>query len=190
MSHNHSQSQASTGGPVQGPGPEPNPALDDEMLTPSDDEEDIENPREVKPKMATLDKYDSNREGLRTFLTTIELYCGYNKVLHDEEKILMANTHLKGKAFNDGLSAEERKKRYNSKACLHYGEVGHFRRDCPKNEVKQGAVKIGMLRIATPYPTKEPDETLSDLDLYDEARQATNKAFKLVQEAIGLQDFK
>ena len=47
MSHNHSQSQASTGGPVQGPGPEPNPALDDEMLTPSDDEEDIENPREV-----------------------------------------------------------------------------------------------------------------------------------------------
>ena len=43
-----------------------------------------------------------------------------------------------------------------------------------------------MLRIATPYPTEEPDETLSDLDLYDEARQATNEAFKLVQEAIGL----
>ena len=47
-----------------------------------------------------------------------------------------------------------------------------------------------MLRIATPYPTEEPDETLSDLDLYDEARQATDEAFKLVQEAIGLQDFK
>ncbi|KAH7551044.1 reverse transcriptase [Bipolaris maydis] len=318
-----------------------------------------------KPKMATPDKYDGNREGLRTFLTTIELYCGYNEVPNDEEKILMANTHLKGKAaswmqpyvedflkdidnkgtkdetrtlfsswanfkeemgrifgevdaesqaekaisrlkqtkavsaytaefkqlqarinwddsalrtvyeaglkenikdelvhhdkpkdlyslielatridtrlwerkeaqkgyrpgppfantrrhrsnkdhdgdtymtgkvqdkskdknktrgkFNDGLSAEERKKRYDSKACLRCGEVGHFRRDCPKNEVKQGAVKIGMLRIATPYPTEEPDETLSDLDLYDEARQATDEAFELVQEAIGLQDFK
>ncbi|KAH7551035.1 reverse transcriptase [Bipolaris maydis] len=398
MSHNHSQSQASAGGPVQGPGPMPNPAIDDEMLTPSDDEEEtMDNPRQMaeiharqmaemqaminqltsqlmatpnekpikKPKMATPDKYDGNREGLRTFLTTIELYCGYNDVPNDAEKILMANTHLKGKAaswmqpyvedflldinnkgtkdetrtlfsswanfkeemgrifgevdaesqaekaisrlrqtkavsaytaefkqlqarinwddsalrtvyeaglkenikdelvhydkpkdlyslielatridtrlwerkeaqrgyrpgppfantrryrnnkdhdgdtymtgkvqdkskdknktrgkFNDGLSKEERQKRYDSKACLRCGEVGHFRRDCPKNEVKQGAVKIGMLRMATPYPTEELDETLSDLDLYDEARQATDEAFELVQKAIGLQDFK
>ncbi|EMD84999.1 hypothetical protein COCHEDRAFT_1219688 [Bipolaris maydis C5] len=29
--------------------------------------------------MATLDKYDGNREGLRTFLTNIELYCGYHE---------------------------------------------------------------------------------------------------------------
>ncbi|KAH7562161.1 reverse transcriptase [Bipolaris maydis] len=331
-----------------------------------------------KPKMATPDKYDGNREGLRTFLTTIELYCGYNDVPNDEEKILIANTHLKGKAaswmqpyvedflkdidnkgtkdetrtlfsswanfkeemgrifgevdaesqaekaisrlrqtkavsaytaefkqlqarinwddsalrtvyeaglkenikdelvhydkpkdlyslielatridtrlwerkeaqkgyrpglpfantrryrsnkdhdgdtymtgkvqdrskdkkntrgkFNDGLSKEERQKRYDSKACLRCGEVGHFRRDCPKNEVKQGAVKIGMLRIATPYPTEEPDETLSDLDLYDEARQADYEAFlsktyeevmeeefEMVKEALGLKDFK
>ncbi|EMD68947.1 hypothetical protein COCSADRAFT_155185 [Bipolaris sorokiniana ND90Pr] len=92
--------------------------------------------------------------------------------------------------YNDGLSTEERKKRYDSKACLRCGEVGHFRRDCPKNEVRQGAVKIGMIRIPTPYPTKKPDETLSDLDLYEEARQATDEAFELVQEAIGLQDFK
>ncbi|KAH7558668.1 reverse transcriptase [Bipolaris maydis] len=398
-------SQASAGGPVQGPGPMPNPAIDDEMLTPSDDEEEtMDNPRQMvhslrrqaeiharqmaemqaminqltsqlmatpnekpikKPKMATPDKYDGNREGLRTFLTTIELYCGYNDVPNDAEKILMANTHLKGKAaswmqpyvedflldinnkgtkdetrtlfsswanfkeemgrifgevdaesqaekaisrlrqtkavsaytaefkqlqarinwddsalrtvyeaglkenikdelvhydkprdlyslielatridtrlwerkeaqkgykpgppfantrryrnnkdhdgdtymtgkvqdkskdknktrgkFNDGLSKEERQKRYDSKACLRCGEVGHFRRDCPKNEVKQGAVKIGMLRMATPYPTEELDETLSDLDLYDEARQATDEAFELVQKAIGLQDFK
>ncbi|KAH7562940.1 reverse transcriptase [Bipolaris maydis] len=418
MSHNHSQSQASAGGPVQGPGPVPNPAIDDEMLTPSDDEEEtMDNPRQMvhslrrqaeiharqmaemqaminqltsqlmatpnekpikKPKMATPDKYDGNREGLRTFLTTIELYCGYNDVPNDEEKILMANTHLKGKAaswmqpyvedflvdinnkgtkdetralfsswanfkeemgrifgevdaesqaekaisrlrqtkavsaytaefkqlqarinwddsalrtvyeaglkenikdelvhydkpkdlyslielatridtrlwerkeaqrgyrpglpfantrryrsnkdhdgdtymtgkvqdrskdkkntrgkFNDGLSKEERQKRYDSKACLRCGEVGHFRRDCPKNEVKQGAVKIGMLRIATPYPTEEPDETLSDVDLYDEARQADYEAFlsktyeevmeeefEMVKEALGLKDFK
>ncbi|KAH7556717.1 reverse transcriptase [Bipolaris maydis] len=405
MSHNHSQSQASAGGPVQGPGPMPNPAIDDEMLTPSDDEEEtMDNPRQMvhslrrqaeiharqmaemqaminqltsqlmatpnekpiqKPKMATPDKYDGNREGLRTFLTNIELYCGYHEVPNDAEKILMANSHLKGKAaswmqpyvedflldinnkgtkdetrtlfsswanfkeemgrifgevdaesqaekaisrlrqtkavsaytaefkqlqarinwddsalrtvyeaglkenikdelvhydkprdlyslielatridtrlwerkeaqkgykpgppfantrryrsnkdhdgdtymtgkvqdkskdknktrgkFNDGLSKEERQKRYDSKACLRCGEVGHFRRDCPKNEVKQGAVKIGMLRMATPYPTEELDETLSDLDLYDEARQATDEAFELVQKAIGLQDFK
>ena len=51
-----------------------------------------------KPKMATPDKYDSNQEGLRTFLTTIELYYSYNEVPNDEEKILIANTHLKGKA--------------------------------------------------------------------------------------------
>ncbi|KAH7557890.1 reverse transcriptase [Bipolaris maydis] len=392
MSHNHSQSQASAGGPVQGPGPMPNPAIDDEMLTPSDDEEEtMDNPRQMvhslrrqaeiharqmaemqaminqltsqlmatpnekpiqKPKMATPDKYDGNREGLRTFLTNIELYCGYHEVPNDAEKILMANSHLKGKAaswmqpyvedflldinnkgtkdetrtlfsswanfkeemgrifgevdaesqaekaisrlrqtkavsaytaefkqlqarinwddsalrtvyeaglkenikdelvhydkprdlysliekdtsqghplptpegiggnkdhdgdtymtgkvqdkskdknktrgkFNDGLSKEERQKRYDSKACLRCGEVGHFRRDCPKNEVKQGrnaAVTIGMLRMATPYPTEELDETLSDLDLYDEARQATDEAFELVQKAIGLQDFK
>ncbi|KAH7562953.1 reverse transcriptase [Bipolaris maydis] len=411
-------SQASAGGPVQGPGPMPNPAIDDEMLTPSDDEEEtMDNPRQMvhslrrqaeiharqmaemqaminqltsqlmatpnekpiqKPKMATPDKYDGNREGLRTFLTNIELYCGYHEVPNDAEKILMANSHLKGKAaswmqpyvedflldinnkgtkdetrtlfsswanfkeemgrifgevdaesqaekaisrlkqtkavsaytaefkqlqarinwddsalrtvyeaglkenikdelvhydkprdlyslielatridtrlwerkeaqkgykpgppfantrryrsnkdhdgdtymtgkvqdkskdknktrgkFNDGLSKEERQKRYDSKACLRCGEVGHFRRDCPKNEVKQGAVKIGMLRIATPYPTEEPDETLSDLDLYDEARQADYKAFlsktyeevmeeefEMVKEALGLKDFK
>jgi hypothetical protein len=55
----------------------------------------------------------------------------------------------------DGLSKEERQKRYDSKACLRCGEVGHFRRDCLKNENKgkQGAIKIGMIkRKGTPYP--------------------------------------
>ncbi|EMD85001.1 hypothetical protein COCHEDRAFT_1045071, partial [Bipolaris maydis C5] len=118
MSRNQAQSQAGAGGPVQSPGPVPTPAIDDEMLTPSDDEvdDDAHNLRELrnlrhqatiharqmaemqaminqltsqlmatpnekpikKPKMATPDKYDGNREGLRTFLTNIELYCGYN----------------------------------------------------------------------------------------------------------------
>lgn len=93
--------------------------------------------------------------------------------------------------FNDGLSPEERKKRYDSKACLRCGEVGHFRRDCPKNEsTKRVQETVRMLRARTPFPTEEPDETLSDLDLYEEARQATDDAFELVQEAIGLKDFK
>ena len=117
----------------------PNPAIDDEMLTPSDEEEvdeDAHHLRELrnlryqtriqaklmadlqatvhqltsqmiatpnekptkKPKMATPEKYDGNRDGLRTFLTNIDLYCGYNDVLDDEEKILIAHTHMKGKA--------------------------------------------------------------------------------------------
>ncbi|EMD85463.1 hypothetical protein COCHEDRAFT_1219378 [Bipolaris maydis C5] len=39
---------ASAGGPVQGPGPMPNLAIDDEMLTPSDDgEETMDNPRQM-----------------------------------------------------------------------------------------------------------------------------------------------
>jgi hypothetical protein len=48
----------------------------------------------------------------------------------------------------DGLSKEERQRRYDSKACLRCGEVGHFRRDCLKNDDtgKQGAIKIGMIK--------------------------------------------
>ncbi|EMD85461.1 hypothetical protein COCHEDRAFT_1041538, partial [Bipolaris maydis C5] len=128
MSHNHSQSQASAGGPVQSPGPVHNPAIDDEMLTPDDGEEGdgsvlrayeslrrqneiqarqmaemqaminqltsqlMATPNEKpikKPKMATPDKYDGNREGLRTFLTTIELYCGYNEMQPYVEDFLL-----------------------------------------------------------------------------------------------------
>ncbi|EMD58718.1 hypothetical protein COCSADRAFT_349027, partial [Bipolaris sorokiniana ND90Pr] len=51
-----------------------------------------------KPKIATLDKYNRSRTKLRTFLTNIDLYCGYNDVPNDEEKILIANTYMKGKA--------------------------------------------------------------------------------------------
>jgi hypothetical protein len=58
---------------------------------------------------------------------------------------------------NDGLSKEERQRRYDNKACLRCGEEGHFRKDCPKNEEskKQGTVKIGIIRQGTPYPRKE-----------------------------------
>ncbi|KAK1916415.1 hypothetical protein P3342_004234 [Pyrenophora teres f. teres] len=51
-----------------------------------------------KPKMATPEKYEGGRSELRAFLTNIDLYCEYNKVPNDQEKILMASIHIKGKA--------------------------------------------------------------------------------------------
>jgi hypothetical protein len=82
---------------------------------------------------------------------------------------------------NNGLSKEERQKRYDKNACLRCGEEGHFRRDCPKKEVRQGAVKIAMLRAGTPYPPT-PEES-SD-ELYEEARlQETFEPVPKVKEA-------
>ena len=81
----------------------------------------------------------------------------------------------------DGLSKEERQKRYDNKACLRCGKVGHFARDCKEEQVKQAAIKIRMIRQGTPYPTQmEPDDNLSDMDLYEEARLATNEGFVMV----------
>ncbi|EMD62461.1 hypothetical protein COCSADRAFT_342724 [Bipolaris sorokiniana ND90Pr] len=51
-----------------------------------------------KPKIVTLDKYNRSRTKLRTFLTNIDLYYRYNDVPNDKEKILIANTYIKGKA--------------------------------------------------------------------------------------------
>ncbi|KAB2098836.1 hypothetical protein AG0111_0g12936 [Alternaria gaisen] len=83
----------------------------------------------------------------------------------------------------DGLSKEERQKRYDNKACLRCGKVGHFARDCKEEQVKQAAVKIRMIRQGTPYSTQmEPDDNLSDQDLYEEARSATKEGFVMVSQ--------
>jgi hypothetical protein len=93
------------------------------------------------------------------------------------------------KKRSDNLSKEERQKRYDSKACLRCGEVGHFRKDCPKNEEtgKQGTIKIGMIRQGTPYPGNihPSDSEVSDADLYEEARKMSLKDSEPVPKASG-----
>ena len=47
-----------------------------------------------------LEKYDGGREGLKPFLTNIELYFRFNKesIKKDYDRILAAGMHIKGKA--------------------------------------------------------------------------------------------
>jgi len=87
----------------------------------------------------------------------------------------------RGGKRHDGLSKEERQRRYDNKACLRCGKTGHFARDCEEEQVKQAAVKIRMIRQGTPYPTGiEPDDNLSDLDLYEEARLEDTEDYEVV----------
>jgi hypothetical protein len=102
------------------------------------------------------------------------------------------------KKSNHGLSAEERQRRYDKKACLRCGEVGHFRDKCPENTKtgRQGAVRIGTIRgrANTPYPSQSPndtmlpvqtgsDEDVSDLELWEEAKLLENAAYELIPRA-------
>ena len=139
MSYNYSQSQASTSRLVQCPGLVPNLAINDDMLTLSDNDEDKDgrNLRELrnlrrqatitqqqmasmqdiinqllsqliatlnkkksitKPKIAAPKKFDGTYTKLQIFLTNINLYCEYNRVLTDQDKILIISTYIKGRA--------------------------------------------------------------------------------------------
>ena len=130
--------------------------------------------RQFKPNVANMkkyrNKYDKDGDAIMT-----------GKV---QEKT--KDRKPRGRGY-DGLSKEERERRYASKACLRCGEVGHFRRDCPKNEVKQAAVKIGMLKaqrsLLAPDGALE-DDNLSDLDLYDEARLADSTEYVVIPELV------
>ncbi|RAQ98779.1 hypothetical protein DDE82_008917 [Stemphylium lycopersici] len=96
--------------PAAAPGPSrTSPPLDDKMLENSDSKEEDNHQNEIimatpnerpkpPPKMATPEKYDGGRAELRTFLTTIELYCEFHGPADDQEKILMASMHMKEKA--------------------------------------------------------------------------------------------
>ena len=81
----------------------------------------------------------------------------------------VGNRKPKGKN-QDGLSKEERQKRYDNKACLRCGEIEHFCKDCLKNELtKRVQEVVQMLRTMLYLKLVKLDETLSDLDLYEEA---------------------
>jgi hypothetical protein len=53
-----------------------------------------------KPKIASPEKYRGDRDKLQVFLTDIDLYCEYNEVPNNQEKILIASTFIKDKASN------------------------------------------------------------------------------------------
>jgi hypothetical protein len=48
--------------------------------------------------MATPEKYKGGSTELPAFLTNMDLYCLRHKVPNDQEKILTASMHMKGKA--------------------------------------------------------------------------------------------
>ena len=52
----------------------------------------------TKPKIAAPEKFDRTYTKLWTFLTNIDLYCEYNRVLTDQDKILVTSTYMKGRA--------------------------------------------------------------------------------------------
>ncbi|OWY54200.1 hypothetical protein AALT_g8743 [Alternaria alternata] len=47
-----------------------------------------------KPKIAAPEKFRGDQEKLQTFLTYTDLYCEYNEVPTNQEKILIANDYL------------------------------------------------------------------------------------------------
>lgn len=53
-----------------------------------------------KPKIASPEKYRGDRDKLQVFFTNINLYCKYNEVPNNQEKILIASTFIKDKASN------------------------------------------------------------------------------------------
>ncbi len=53
-----------------------------------------------KPKIAASKKYNRSQKKLRTFLTNVNLYYEFNKVLTKQDKILIVSTYIKRKASN------------------------------------------------------------------------------------------
>jgi hypothetical protein len=57
-------------------------------------------PGGLTAKLSVLEKYEGEREGLKTFLTNMDLYCRFNAALftNEQNKILAVEMHIKSKA--------------------------------------------------------------------------------------------
>jgi hypothetical protein len=83
---------------------------------------------------------------------------------------------------SDGISKEERQKRYDSQACLRCGEKGHFRKDCEKKITRQAQVTetVSMVReVLGPVP-ETPESDISDLELYEEVRKLDLEEYEII----------
>ncbi|KNG47714.1 hypothetical protein TW65_05783 [Stemphylium lycopersici] len=178
--------------PAAAPGPSRiSPPLDDEMLENSDSEEEDNHQNETlvnqltaqimatpnerpkpPPKMATPEKYDGGRTELRTFLTTIELYCEFHGLADDQGKILMASMHMKGKAAS---------------------WMQPFVDDYLKNPLTGGTKKETQTLFISWTNFKEEigrifgestDSDVSDMELYEEARLLDNATYELLPRAV------
>jgi hypothetical protein len=110
----------------------------------------------------------------------------YPKKDRDGDVVMVGQVREKSKGKkpwkSDGISKEERQKRYDNKACLRCGEVGHFRKDCEKKTVRQSQVTemVSMMRQVL-KPVEETQESdLSDLELYDEVRKLDIEEYEII----------
>ncbi|EUC27678.1 hypothetical protein COCCADRAFT_111053 [Bipolaris zeicola 26-R-13] len=90
----------------------------------------------------------------------------------------------------DNISKKERQKRYDNKACLRCGEMGHFRRGCPKNEVRQTVVMADMkiFRTSELEPIANTKDEVSDIAVYDETRLPGREPYVKLPQPIQMEE--
>lgn len=83
----------------------------------------------------------------------------------DPMDVDMVQKDQKKNTIRNSISQEERRKRYQDKACLRCGEIGHFRRDCPKNNQRSqvGAIQVAGLQPARPKGEETASENACEI---------------------------